>query len=155
MTKDELLGRMREDRSRLDAAVDRVAARGRTEPAFGGGWSINDILAHVSFWERTCTGWLVAVAEGRAPARPEVRDVDATNARAHAEARGRTPEAIARDAREAFAAIIDATASLSDADIADEARFGFPVWGMIDGNSAEHYREHAEQIEAWLAAGTT
>jgi hypothetical protein len=154
MKKDELLARIHDDRERLDAGVARVDAGRLAEPLLEGGWSIKDVLAHVSFWERTCAGWLAAVARGETPERPEVRDVDATNARAFADARGLPLDQVQEAARVAYAAIVDATRALSGAELADESRFGFPLWRMIDGNSADHYREHADQIEAWLAATT-
>ena len=40
--------------------------------------------------------------------------------------------------------------SLSEADLADDTRFGWPAWQMASSNTDEHYREHIEQIRAWL-----
>ena len=151
MTKDELLASIRDERARFDAAVAAVGIDRHTLPALDGGWSVKDVLAHVSFWERACSRWLEAVARGETPERPEVRDVDATNARAYNEAKDAALDAIVAESRAASDAIIRATEALSEADLADEQRFGFATRRMIDGNSGEHYREHAEQIEAWLA----
>jgi hypothetical protein len=51
---------------------------------------------------------------------------------------------------EAHAAMVRSVESLSEADLADDTRFGWPAWQMASSNSDEHYREHIEQIRAWL-----
>ena len=155
MTKDELLASMRSERKRIDAAVASVDDERRAQPAFDGGWSVKDVLAHISFWERTCTRWLEAVARDETPSRPEVSDVNATNAAAYQSAKALSLTDVLAESRASYDAIVHATAALSEADLADERRFGFPLWRMIDGNSGEHYREHAEQIETWLAGAAT
>lgn len=153
MTKDELVARIRTEHARLDAAVARIGEERCIDPAFDGGWSLKDIFAHIGFWERACTRWLEAVARGETPDRPEVRDVDATNADAFDAAKPRALADVLAESHASYDGIIRATTSLPDSELGDERRFGFPIWRVIDGNSGEHYREHAEQIEAWLARG--
>jgi len=149
MTKHELLVRMRGERAALQSLVASIDAAALTQPALDDGHSVKDLLAHISLWERLCAKWLEAVARGETPDRPEVADVDATNARAHAAAQAAPLAAVLDESRRAHQALLDAVEALSAADLADEQRFGWPTWQLVRVNSDEHYREHIDQITAW------
>jgi uncharacterized protein (TIGR03083 family) len=152
MTKSELLAALRRDQSRLDALVASLDDARLTAPSLDGGLSVKDVLAHITTWEDLCAGWLRDVARGVTPARPETKDVDGTNARAYATAKARPLADVIEASRASHAAIIDAIEALPDAELAAESRFGWPTWQMASSNSDEHYREHIEQIERWLAS---
>jgi hypothetical protein len=158
MDKLELLAAIRSERAALDALVASIddaaltaphVGHGALAPTLDDGHSVKDLLAHISLWEGICARWLQAVARGETPDRPEVIDVDATNARAHAAAQGTPLAGVLDESRRAHQSLLDAVGALSDADLADEARFGWPTWRMVSGNSDEHYREHIDQITAW------
>lgn len=153
MTNDELLAMIRRDYATLEALVGGLSDAQKTAPALDDGWSVKDALAHISAWERTAAGWLEAVERGESPERPEVADTDATNARFHAAAQDRALALVLDESRASHAALVAVVERLSDAMLNDKRPFGFRLWHVVDGNSAEHYREHIEQIEQWLAAG--
>jgi hypothetical protein len=114
------------------------------------GWSVKDVLAHISVWESRCATWLEAAARGETADRPEVKDVDASNARDYAAAKGQSLSDVLAASRAAHAAMLRSVDALSEADLADEKRFGWPTWQMASSNSDEHYREHIDQVQAWL-----
>jgi uncharacterized damage-inducible protein DinB len=155
MTGAELLARIRRDRAGLDAALEGLSADQQTEPSLDAGWSVKDVLAHISAWERICTRWLEAVESGESPSRPEVADLDDTNARLYDEAKERALTAVLGESRASYAALIATVERLPDTALNDKQPFGFKLWRMIDGNSAEHYCEHAGQIAAWLQAAAS
>jgi hypothetical protein len=151
MTKSELLDAVRRDRATLDALVASLSEAQLVAPELDAGWSVKDALAHISIWEWRCAGWLEAVGRGETPERPEVQDVDGANARDYAAAKHQALREVLADSREAHAALLGSIDALPEADLADERRFGWPTWQMASSNSDEHYREHVDQIEAWLA----
>ncbi len=151
MTKDELIASIRRDRATLDALVASLDEAQMTTPALDGGWSVKDVLAHISAWEELCASWLDAAGRGETPDRPEVRNVDETNARVYAAAKDTPLALVLARSRTSYEAMLRAVEALSDADLADEQRFGWPAWQMASGNSDEHYREHAAQIARWLS----
>jgi hypothetical protein len=151
MTKSELLANIRRDRVTLDALVASLSEAQMIAPELDAGWSVKDVLAHIGVWERRCASWLEAVDRGETPERPEVQDVDGANARDYAAAKDAAPATVLAQSRESHAALLRSVEALAEADLADERRFGWPVWQMASSNSDEHYREHIEQIEAWLA----
>ena len=152
MKKEKLTKRIRADRTRFDALVASLDSARLVEPSLEGGWSVKDVLAHVSVWERVCSAWFEAAARGETPDRPEVRDIDAFNARSYADAKDRRLADVLAESRSSHEAIVAAIEGMSEADLADDKRFGWPAWQMASANSDDHYREHIAQIEAWLGS---
>jgi len=150
MTKEELLASIRRDRARLEALIAPPDETRLTEPALEAGWSVKDALAHISAWERICCSWLAAAARGETPARPEVQDVDGTNARNYQAAKDRPLADVLSESRESHRAMLEAAEALSETELADDQRYGWPAWQMVSANSDDHYREHIDQIERWL-----
>jgi len=153
--KEELTKRIRADRARLDALVAGLDAAQLVELSLESGWSVKDVLAHVSVWERLCSGWFAAAARGETPDRAEVRDIDAFNARAYADAKDRPLADVLAESRLSHDAIVASIEGMSDAELADGKRFGWPMWQMASANTDDHYREHIDQIEAWLGRRET
>ena len=155
MNKAELLASIRRDRARFDALVAGLDAAQLVEPSLEGGWSVKDVFAHVSIWERLCSEWFAAAARGETPDRAEVRDVDGFNARAYADAKDRPLADVFAESRLSHEAIVAAIDGMSEAELAGDKRFGWPMWQMASANSDDHYREHIDQIEAWLGRRET
>ncbi len=150
MNKTELLQALQRDWDALQAVVASVDETAMLATELDDGLSVKDVLAHIAVWEARCASWLESVAHGVTPDRPDVKNVDASNARDYAAAKDATLASVLEQSRDAHAAMVHAVGALSEADLADEVRFGWPTWKMASSNSDEHYREHIEQIRAWL-----
>jgi hypothetical protein len=115
-----------------------------------GTWSIKEIVAHMSGWHREMTPALDRLARGERPVPSGVShdDVDAWNARF----------ALAAKGREITDLLLELDRSHEDfmlaADRVPSERYepGKTADRIVDGNSAHHYREHAEQIREWRAS---
>ena len=151
MTKDELLANILRDRAALDALIASLSEAQILATELDDGWSVKDLLAHIAAWEARCASWLEGVARGVTPERPEVQNVDASNAHDYATAKQQPLSDVLAESGAAHAAMLRSVGALSEADLADETRFGWPAWQTASSNSDEHYREHIQQIEAWLA----
>lgn len=150
MNKAELLRALESDWATLEALVASLDEAQMLAPELDDGWSVKDVLAHIAVWEARCASWLESVVRGITPERPEVHDVNASNARDYAAAKDATLASVLQQSRDAHVAMVPAVEALSEADLADETRFGWPTWQMASSNSDEHYREHIEQIRGWL-----
>ncbi len=155
MNKPELLDALARDWGELESLIASLDEATMLTPQLDDGWSVKDVLAHIAVWEARCASWLESVARGITPERPEVKDVDASNAHDYAAAKDATLASVLQQSRDAHAAMVHAVEALSEADLADETRFGWPTWQMASSNSDEHYREHIEQIRALLARRAT
>ena len=160
-TKAELLTVTEASYQRLRDELAGLTDDEMREPHPPDGWSIKDVLAHISGWERMFTGWMDALLRGESPDRPDSIDqawLDATNTRLYEESRDRSPEEVRIDAAEWHAAIMALIERMSEADLFDPRRFpytgGDPVAPWVRGNADEHYDEHRAQIAAWKARQT-
>jgi len=151
MTKAELVANIERDRARLDELLAALDGARMTEPALDDGWSVKDALAHITSWEQLCLGWIRAGERREGPFTDD--SLNALNARIYAENRDRPLVAVLARSRQSSAEILAVTESLSDEALAAPPAWapGRPLAEIISGNADDHYREHIEQISAWLA----
>ena len=161
VSKDKLLAELRAGRERLEATLARVGEGQMTAPGAVGDWSVKDLLAHLIFWEQAPVRALQAEARGEPGRLPsDDENVDELNARAVAERRERPPAEVLAEFERSYHELLDVVEPLSDADLNEPDRYawteGKPLWRIIAGESYRHYREHDEEIRAWLdrAAGS-
>ncbi|HXG03056.1 MAG TPA: ClbS/DfsB family four-helix bundle protein [Candidatus Binatia bacterium] len=115
-----------------------------------GTWSIKEIVAHMTGWHREMAPALERLARGEKPIPEGVSydDVDAWNAKFAAAARGTSVADLLLELDKSHEYFLHA------ADRVPEERFqpGRTAWKIVELNSAHHYREHGEQIQAWRAS---
>lgn len=138
------------------------------EAGAAGHWSVKDLIAHVAVYERWTIEWLEPALQGNPPDwdYPEGEEhlsLDERNARFYEQNRDRSLEDIEAEA----ATVHEQMMSLFDQIPVDshsrDIREFSPVVGLyydagttilqaLDGNSAEHYREHVNDVQRWLEA---
>src|SRR5262249_50224643 len=114
-----------------------------------GTWCVRDIVAHISGWHRELAPALLRITRGERPV-PEGKsydDVDAWNETFAAARRTTTVAEVLLELDKSHETFLHAAAQVP------EERFleGKTAWRIVDGNSAHHYKEHADQIRAWRA----
>ena len=143
--KQELLQQAEQEYDGLKAAIEGLDdAQMRT--LWLGSWGVREILAHISGWHREMIPALERLHRGEAPY-PDgaYDDFDSWNAR-FVEARKRLGPADTLRALDAsHRELLSAASRLPDEHFAQ----GKPAAGLVDGITAGHYREHAEQIRQW------
>lgn len=157
--KTTLLERTRAARAALDALLATLDDRQMHEPAFEGGWSAKDLLAHIANWEALCIGWIEAGERGETPDRPAAisdEEAAAINERVYREHRERPLDDVRASSRRSYERMIATIERLDDGALTDGSRFawtgGRPVSLFIRWNADAHYDEHREQIAAWTSA---
>ena len=160
MDKAQLLMDIRVERERLEQVLEGIDSSAMVEPGIMGQWSAKDVLVHIAFWEATFRGWIDFAARGVTPEMPVSggtwEDIDLLNDRVYQEGRDR-PLA---DVRDEFAASYLPTLALVEATdesvLLDPERNPLgprePLWQYVAANTSDHYREHRESLESWLAA---
>jgi hypothetical protein len=123
-----------------------------------GGWSVKDILAHITFWERLALDRLFAARDNK-PMQIELVgswDVDQLNAHVYGENKDRPLEDVLADARSVHKEIMDFLESSEAGFVEGPLPFdwaeGYPLWKFVDDNTSGHYKEHRETLEVWIAA---
>lgn len=160
-SKDELQELNHSERAALAAAVERMGRPRLDTPVLDDGWSVKDVLAHINVWERRIVRAIEAGSRGGRVDWPEpgisLSDhgaLDALNARDFESHRSDALDAVITESQASFDALIECVDGLPD-DVVMRApswRPQIPLFRMIGANAWEHYREHIDQIDAWLAA---
>ncbi len=155
MKREELVRNVRESRGRWEESLSRVPAARMEEPGVAGQWSVKDVIAHTTWFERQ----MISLIEAKAfvgsdlwqlPPRERNDAIFKLN-------RNRSLPQITTEAKLVFGVLVDSLETLSDEDLADPGRFpGMPAdWVPADvfgQNTFEHYDAHREGLLRWLAA---
>jgi len=155
MTQAELSPAIKRDHAALDALLARVPETRMTQPLLDAGWSVKDVLAHITAWEQLCLKWLRTGVREELTAGDDLgTQVDALNARLYAENRAQALDAVRDAYARSYDEIVTAAEALSDEQLTAKPAWAphAHLWQIVSANSDEHYREHIEQISRWIAA---
>ena len=153
MTRDELLKRMDDGRTEFIALVARVPEESMTLPKLANGWSVKDMLAHLSTWERRAAYLYGVLSAGKA-VEDGVSDLNVFNAATYAANLNRPLAEIRAEESAAFSDLRAVAETAPEAHLFDPAQFawteGRPFVDWISSNSYGHYLEHIPDLRAWL-----
>lgn len=157
--KQQLLDQIASEYARLVALVDRFSDAERVKPLVETN-SLKDMLAHITDWETYALRRLRTTAIGESlPLRVPDGDFDRVNAEIYAAHKERDWADVWQDFALTHAEMVAEVRMMSESDLFDPARaeamLGIPADSaadMIESNSSNHYWEHANEIEAALAA---
>jgi hypothetical protein len=148
---EALLAELEAQRAAFADAVAAVDIELVTAPGVIDDWSVRDMVVHVAFWGEHATDALGLASAGRGDEFAyDTGQTDAMNARLLDEARRTTPAAAAEREERAFAGLMRAVAGL-DPDLLDvRLGNGDTIEEVVRYDGPDHYREHADQLNAWF-----
>ena len=157
-TKQEILRLIQDERSRLETVIGKLSKAQMIKPGIEGERSVKDILVHIATWEQKMTRWINETYAGIVPQRPAPGmtwdDLDQLNEQIYLENKGKELSEILAGSDTAYEQALKAVQEMTDQDLFDGERFpwrnGDPMWHMVAANTWWHYKEHREQIEAWI-----
>jgi hypothetical protein len=120
-----------------------------TQPGVTEGWSVKDILAHVTTWEEEAITHLPHILEGTRPPRYSTLygGIDAFNALRAGEKRALPPEEVLRQFEDVHRQLVEYIAQAPEEQFTTETRFRRRI--RLDTYS--HYPHHAQAIREWRA----
>lgn len=159
MDKSHVLAEMQAGRAEFDALLAQLSDEQMLDATLDGGRSVKDVLSHIAVWERRCARWLETSMQGELPERPEPgvtwEQMDDLNERDYLRAHDDSLQEARDDYRQSYQQFLELLKSMPEEDFGETHRFSWwedkPISTVIAANSFEHYREHEEQIRAWLA----
>jgi DinB superfamily len=153
MNRSHFLEELHAARREWDAALAGIPAERMLDPGLPGGWSVKDVIAHVTWSEREMVGVIRQMALVGSPLWE--LDQDARNAAVVSASRQRPLKEVVADERAVWAGLLPALETLTDDDLADPSHFarldelpGVLPWQIFAGSTFQHYREHARDIQA-------
>jgi len=156
MTSARLLSIMQAERAEWEALLARVEEARMTEPGIEGPWSVKDIVAHLTWYDRTFVEGAQTVMRGEPFVRTGLRamEMDGRNECIAAESRDRPVHDVLADSRQVFDQVLAVVRACPDDVLNDGRRFGLPddvpPWVLVANNTYEHYREHGRAVRVWL-----
>ena len=153
MNKSKLIETLRNERQAWDVLLAEVAPHRMTESGLAGTWTVKDIIAHVSWYERE-TAMMV---EERALVGSDLWQLpqDERNIPIYEENKDRQLDEVLAEAESVFERLLQGIESLSDEELLNASHFRqmpeeWTPWKVIASNSYEHYHQHTPGVRAWL-----
>jgi hypothetical protein len=158
MQKSELLNWLQEEYQKWEAFLDQIGPARMDQPGVNGDWSMKDIVAHLTGWNR----WLVARLQAAGRREPEphpswpahLQGDDEINAWIHEVNRERSVREVLDDTHQVYQQLLAVLEGLPD-----EVRIE-PEWHLVwlddqrfpAGEFFDHFHDdHEPDIRAWLA----
>ncbi|HEX6557300.1 MAG TPA: ClbS/DfsB family four-helix bundle protein [Ktedonobacteraceae bacterium] len=154
--KTQLLTQLRTEQAGWEALLDEIGEAHMTQPEVAGGWSIKDIVAHLTGWRRTVRRFQALLhhePDFSPPWPPELQEDDEINAWIYEANRDRPLAEVLSESREVFQQLLETLDAISRAELRDLRRIlGLeeePVSGSLF--FAHFHEEHEPDMRAWLA----
>lgn len=153
MDKLTFIDEIRKAREEWLSLIAEVGKPRMTEPGLPGGWSVKDVIAHITWYEREMIGMLKAMALVGSDLWQLPHDE--RNVPIYEKNRDRPLEEVLSEAEQVYAQLFEAIASLSEDELSDPSHFRdmpseWTPWDVIAGNTHEHYHQHIPDIREWL-----
>src|SRR6266568_7318368 len=111
ISKTQLLAELTNENADWQALLDDIGEANMTQPEVAGGWSIKDIVAHLTGWRRRTVSRFQAALRHESsfspPWPPHLETDDEINAWMYAANRDRTLSDVLQESREVFQQLFD------------------------------------------------
>jgi len=156
-SKDQLLKDIRTERRRLEKNLSGWSAEAMTQPGVAGTWSVKDILAHLSAWEKLFLDWYSAGLQGRVPATLPVgmsqKAMDALNQQIYEKNQRRSLDEVLAEFHASYEVTVRVIEAIPEEEMFARGRFNWTgaltLADYIAGNTCSHYAWAKSQIRKW------
>lgn len=150
MNKTELLGGLQAEYQNWQALLDQIGPARMEQSGVAGGWSIKDIVAHITGWQQRLVDRLQAILHGE-PEPPtrwpgHLKTDDAINDWIYQSRKDSSLRAVLDESEQVFQALLAAIRGLSEETLA-----GLPWQPFTAAEIFGHFHEeHEADMRAWL-----
>lgn len=156
MSKAQLLNDLKEEYARWEALLNDIGEVHMTQPDVAGGWSIKDIVAHLTGWRRRSVARFQAVLHHEpsfsTPWPSHLQTDDEINAWIYAANRDRPLADVLQESRAVFQQFVDTLSAFPEAELLNPKRFGWMESEAPTGAAffVHFHEEHEPDMRAWL-----
>ena len=156
LSKTQLLTELCTEQAVWEALLDEIGEAHMTQPEVAGGWSIKDIVAHLTGWRsrsvRRFQALLNHVPDFSPPWPQELREDDEINAWIYQSNRDRPLADVLSDSREVFQQLVDTLDAFSEDELQALRRTLGLEEEQVSGSMffAHFHQEHEPDMHAWL-----
>jgi hypothetical protein len=161
--KSDLLNWLQEENRKWEVLLDHIGPARMDQPGINGSWSMKDIVAHLTGWNRNLVACLQAAQRGESePAPPwpaHLKSEDEINAWIYETNRGKPVSEVLQESRQVNQQLMAVIEQLPDDVRIDEVQEGHPfnlVWvddkRFLAGEFFDHFwDDHEADVQAWLS----
>jgi hypothetical protein len=162
MTAARLAGILQDERARWNALLAQVGPERMEAPGVEGTWSVKELVAHLTWYERAVVEGARQVASTGSFDRESLQarsglaglSMDERNAVIAERSRARPAADVLAEAETVFGQLLGIVAAMPDELLNDSRLLGLaddiPPWMRVANNSYSHYRVHEDALQAWL-----
>lgn len=156
MTAARLTDILRTERVQWNGLLAQVGPDRMEIPGVEGTWSVKEVVAHLTWYERAIVDGAAQVMNtGTFTRANDGLGMDERNARIAAESSARSVDDVLAEADDVFTQLLQVIAVCPD-DLLNNAKLlglpdDVPPWMRVANNSYLHYQQHEQSIRAWLA----
>ncbi|MBV9787070.1 MAG: ClbS/DfsB family four-helix bundle protein, partial [Chloroflexi bacterium] len=127
MTNSTLIADLHHEQAQWQALLDQIGEARMDQPDVAGGWSIKDIVAHLTGWRKRTVARLQAAQRGEddfaVPWPTHLQTDDEINAWLYEANRDRSVREVLDDSQEVFQQMVAAIEAFPEAELLDPQRF--------------------------------
>ena len=157
MSKAQFLAELDNENASWQALLDDIGEANMTQPKVAGGWSIKDIVAHITEWRRRTVKRFQAKLNHTTGITPppwpsELQDDDEINAWIYETNRDRPLADVLSDSRDVFQQLAHTFDAFSDDAFQELQRTDWPWEEQLSGRFvfSHFHEEHEPDMRAWL-----
>ena len=148
--KDDLLAQLDIEWAKIERTCASMNEIQMVAPGAQRDWSVKDMLAHISAWEKYLLDRLGYVMTGQLPRYPVMNswdDVHRFNAQVYTENKERPLTSVVIEFRSLYQGVVTVIQALNDDQLNHPYNYDFPdehitLLDLVRANTIEHYREH-------------
>ena len=154
VSKTQFLDDLKREQAQWEALLDDIGEAHMTQPDVAGGWSIKDIVAHLTGWRHRTVGRLQAALHHQPPPPwpSNLQEDDEINAWIYEANWDRPLSDVLEESRAVFQQLLDTLNAFPEAVLLDAKRFGWeedkPPTGAVF--FIHFHEEHESDMRAWL-----
>jgi hypothetical protein len=153
--KEQLMAEMDKEWAIIERRCFAMSEAQLLAPGAEGEWSVKDILAHLSAWEKYLLDRLGYVMTGQPPLYPVMTswdDVHRFNAQVYQQNKDRPLTSVVIEFRSLYSGVMSVVAALDDEQLHRPYSYDWPDDGLnllqlIRANTCDHFREHCNAID--------
>ncbi|HLW02794.1 MAG TPA: ClbS/DfsB family four-helix bundle protein [Ktedonobacterales bacterium] len=156
INKAQLIDDLKAEQAKWEALLTDIGEAHMTQPEVAGGWSIKDIVAHLTGWRRRSVARFQAALRHESsfspPWPPNLETDDEINAWIYAGNHDKSLADVLQESRDVFQQLVDTLSAFPETALLDPQRFGWTDDDAPTGAAffAHFHEEHEPDMRAWL-----
>ena len=152
-TVSQFINTLQQERAKWNTMIDSIDREDMLSLGVVGEWSLKDLIAHITWFERQ----MVELVQAHALVGSELWNLptDERNAAIYADVRGQSLEQVLAESTQVHQQLLELLPTLSDEDLTNAGNFphmppDWQPWLIIAQNTYEHYQQHMPDIQNWI-----